>query len=126
MRDALKNTRILGNMFLAHFFLSSCASKLRIILHHDLRDEQTMVLDFDYFRTDQEDPEAITPEKVRKMMADRFKDVTLVDRVVASYAAWRQCLATSRGVSLFGYFENFRPIQCRPIESTEEPVQRCC
>ncbi len=49
-----------------------------------------MVLDFDFFR-EQEDPDAINPETIRKMQKDRFKDVTAVDRVVAAYAAWRQC-----------------------------------
>ena len=49
-----------------------------------------MVLDFDFFR-EQEDPDAITAEHVRKSQKERFKDVGTVDRVVASYEAWRKC-----------------------------------
>ena len=50
-----------------------------------------MVLDFEAFRDDNEDPDALKPADVRAMQASRFKNVAHVDKVVESYAAWRKC-----------------------------------
>ncbi|XP_029427980.1 serine--tRNA ligase, cytoplasmic [Rhinatrema bivittatum] len=46
-----------------------------------------MVLDLDLFRADK----GGDPEKVRETQAKRFKDVTLVDRLVRADGEWRKC-----------------------------------
>ncbi|XP_058859747.1 serine--tRNA ligase, cytoplasmic-like [Acipenser ruthenus] len=46
-----------------------------------------MVLDLDLFRTDK----GGDPERVRETQAKRFKDVTLVDRLVEADGEWRKC-----------------------------------
>ncbi|XP_064425301.1 serine--tRNA ligase, cytoplasmic [Latimeria chalumnae] len=46
-----------------------------------------MVLDLDLFRTDK----GGDPEKIRETQAKRFKDVTLVDRLVQADGEWRKC-----------------------------------
>lgn len=45
-----------------------------------------MVLDLDLFRTDK----GGDPDKMRKNQKDRFKDVTLVDRIIENDTKWRQ------------------------------------
>lgn len=47
----------------------------------------TMVLDLDLFRTDK----GGDPEIVRETQRKRFKDVTLVDKLVAADTEWRKC-----------------------------------
>lgn len=47
----------------------------------------TMVLDLDLFRTDK----GGDPEIVRESQRKRFKDVTLVDKLVAADTEWRKC-----------------------------------
>lgn len=46
-----------------------------------------MVLDLDLFRTDK----GGDPETVRETQRKRFKDVTLVDKLVAADTEWRKC-----------------------------------
>ncbi|KAJ8369520.1 hypothetical protein SKAU_G00095480 [Synaphobranchus kaupii] len=46
-----------------------------------------MVLDLDLFRTDK----GGDPEKVKETQAKRFKDVSLVDKLVHADAEWRKC-----------------------------------
>lgn len=46
-----------------------------------------MVLDLDLFRTDK----GGDPEIVRETQRKRFKDVTLVDKLVAADTEWRKC-----------------------------------
>ena len=46
-----------------------------------------MVLDIDLFRPEK----GGDPVKMRENQAKRFKDVTLVDRVVEADAKWRKC-----------------------------------
>lgn len=46
-----------------------------------------MVLDLDLFRTDK----GGDPEKVKETQAKRFKDVSLVDKLVQADAEWRKC-----------------------------------
>ncbi|KAJ8265978.1 hypothetical protein COCON_G00150770 [Conger conger] len=46
-----------------------------------------MVLDLDLFRTDK----GGDPEKVKEIQAKRFKDVSLVDKLVHADAEWRKC-----------------------------------
>lgn len=46
-----------------------------------------MVLDLDQFRTDK----GGDPEIVRETQRKRFKDVTLVDKLVAADTEWRKC-----------------------------------
>lgn len=46
-----------------------------------------MVLDLDLFRTDK----GGDPEVVRETQRKRFKDVTLVDKLVAADTEWRKC-----------------------------------
>ncbi|XP_068604480.1 serine--tRNA ligase, cytoplasmic [Brachionichthys hirsutus] len=50
-----------------------------------------MVLDLDLFRTDK----GGDPEMVRETQRKRFKDATLVDKLVAADTAWRQCRFTA-------------------------------
>jgi len=47
-----------------------------------------MVLDIELFRADK----GGDPEKVRESQRKRFKDVTLVDRVVEADTRWRKCM----------------------------------
>lgn len=46
-----------------------------------------MVLDLDQFRTDK----GGDPEAIREIQRKRFKDVTLVDKLVAADTEWRKC-----------------------------------
>lgn len=46
-----------------------------------------MVLDLDLFRSDK----GGDPEIVRETQAKRFKDVSLVDKLVHADAEWRKC-----------------------------------
>lgn len=46
-----------------------------------------MVLDLDLFRTDK----GGDPEIIRETQRKRFKDVTLVDKLVAADSEWRKC-----------------------------------
>jgi len=46
-----------------------------------------MVLDLDQFRTDK----GGDPELIRETQRKRFKDVTLVDKLVAADTEWRKC-----------------------------------
>lgn len=46
-----------------------------------------MVLDLDLFRTDK----GGDPEVVRETQRKRFKDVTLVDKLVVADTDWRKC-----------------------------------
>ena len=46
-----------------------------------------MVLDLDQFRSDK----GGDPELIRETQRKRFKDVTLVDKLVAADAEWRKC-----------------------------------
>jgi len=46
-----------------------------------------MVLDIELFRADK----GGDPEKIRESQRKRFKDVTLVDRVVETDTRWRKC-----------------------------------
>ncbi|MBN3289121.1 SYSC protein, partial [Polypterus senegalus] len=46
-----------------------------------------MVLDLDLFRTDK----GGDPDKIRETQAKRFKDVSLVDKLVAADGEWRKC-----------------------------------
>lgn len=46
-----------------------------------------MVLDLDLFRTDK----GGDPEAIRETQRKRFKDVTLVDKLVAADTEWRKC-----------------------------------
>ena len=46
-----------------------------------------MVLDLDLFRTDK----GGDPEAIREVQRKRFKDVTLVDKLVAADTEWRKC-----------------------------------
>lgn len=46
-----------------------------------------MVLDLDLFRVDK----GGDPEIVRECQRKRFKDVTLVDKLVAADTEWRKC-----------------------------------
>lgn len=46
-----------------------------------------MVLDLDLFRTDK----GGDPEIIRETQRKRFKDVTLVDKLVAADTEWRKC-----------------------------------
>ncbi|CAF87429.1 unnamed protein product, partial [Tetraodon nigroviridis] len=50
-----------------------------------------MVLDLDLFRTDK----GGDPEIVRESQRKRFKDVTLVDKLVAADTEWRKCRFTA-------------------------------
>ncbi|XP_019944952.1 serine--tRNA ligase, cytoplasmic [Paralichthys olivaceus] len=50
-----------------------------------------MVLDLDLFRTDK----GGDPEAVREIQRKRFKDVTLVDKLVAVDSEWRKCRFTA-------------------------------
>ncbi|KAG7273990.1 hypothetical protein CRUP_011172, partial [Coryphaenoides rupestris] len=50
-----------------------------------------MVLDLDQFRTDK----GGDPELIRETQRKRFKDVTLVDKLVAADAEWRKCRFTA-------------------------------
>ncbi|AWP09226.1 Serine--tRNA ligase cytoplasmic [Scophthalmus maximus] len=50
-----------------------------------------MVLDLDRFRTDK----GGDPEAVREIQRKRFKDVTLVDKLVAADSEWRKCRFTA-------------------------------
>jgi len=50
-----------------------------------------MVLDIELFRADK----GGDPEKVRESQRKRFKDVTLVDRVVEADTRWRKCECTA-------------------------------
>uniref|UniRef100_A0A3Q4HGR4 serine--tRNA ligase n=1 Tax=Neolamprologus brichardi TaxID=32507 RepID=A0A3Q4HGR4_NEOBR len=58
-----------------------------------------MVLDLDLFRTDK----GGDPEVVRETQRKRFKDVTLVDKLVAADTEWRKCksLCTKSSLSRF-------------------------
>lgn len=49
-----------------------------------------MVLDIQRFREEK----GGNPEEVRQCLRDRYKDVTLADRVVKADAEWRQCKLT--------------------------------
>ena len=49
-----------------------------------------MVLDIELFRADKGND----PLKVRENQAKRFKDVTLVDKVVEADNKWRKCKLT--------------------------------
>lgn len=51
------------------------------------RQRGKMVLDLDLFRTDK----GGDPEIVRETQRKRFKDVTLVDKLVAADSEWRKC-----------------------------------
>lgn len=46
-----------------------------------------MVLDLDLFRTDK----GGDPELVRETQRKRFKDVTLVDKLISADTEWRKC-----------------------------------
>eukprot|EP00061_Rhincodon_typus_P014678 g41857.t1 len=46
-----------------------------------------MVLDLDLFRKDK----GGDPEKVRENQVNRFKDVSLVDKLVEADSEWRKC-----------------------------------
>jgi len=46
-----------------------------------------MVLDIELFRADK----GGDPEKIRESQRKRFKDVTLVDKVVEADTRWRKC-----------------------------------
>jgi len=46
-----------------------------------------MVLDIEIFRADK----GGDPKKIKENQAKRFKDVTLVDKVVDADTAWRKC-----------------------------------
>jgi len=46
-----------------------------------------MVLDIELFRSDK----GKDPEKIKENQAKRFKDVTLVDKVVQHDTEWRKC-----------------------------------
>ena len=46
-----------------------------------------MVLDLELFRADK----GGDPEKIKEYQAKRFKDVTLVDKVVDADTEWRKC-----------------------------------
>lgn len=46
-----------------------------------------MVLDLDLFRTDK----GGKPDEVRESQRKRFKDVTLVDKLIAADTEWRKC-----------------------------------
>ena len=46
-----------------------------------------MVLDLELFRADK----GGDPEKIKEIQAKRFKDVTLVDKVVEADTKWRKC-----------------------------------
>ncbi|XP_034001204.1 serine--tRNA ligase, cytoplasmic isoform X2 [Trematomus bernacchii] len=50
-----------------------------------------MVLDLDQFRTDK----GGDPEAIREIQRKRFKDVTLVDKLVAADTEWRKCRFTA-------------------------------
>ena len=50
-----------------------------------------MVLDIELFRADKGND----PLKVRENQAKRFKDVTLVDKVVEADNKWRKCKLTA-------------------------------
>ena len=52
-----------------------------------------MVLDIELFRADK----GGDPEKIRESQRKRFKDVTLVDRVVEADTRWRKCECTGIG-----------------------------
>eukprot|EP00052_Salpingoeca_macrocollata_P030868 m.321200 g.321200 ORF g.321200 m.321200 type:complete len:504 (+) comp25113_c0_seq1:160-1671(+) len=52
-----------------------------------------MVLDVECFRK-QDDPKAVGPDQVREMQKKRFKDVAVVDRIIAADEAWRKCRYT--------------------------------
>ena len=61
-----------------------------------------MVLDIDLFRAEK----GGDPDRIRKSQKDRFKDVTLVDKVVEHDEAWRKreligCLAISEFTATF-------------------------
>lgn len=49
-----------------------------------------MVLDLDQFRSDK----GGDPETIREIQRKRFKDVTLVDKLVAADTEWRKCERT--------------------------------
>uniref|UniRef100_A0A8C4Z3L4 serine--tRNA ligase n=2 Tax=Gadus morhua TaxID=8049 RepID=A0A8C4Z3L4_GADMO len=50
-----------------------------------------MVLDLDHFRTDK----GGDPELIRETQRKRFKDVTLVDKLIAADTEWRKCRFTA-------------------------------
>ncbi|MEQ2281689.1 Serine--tRNA ligase, cytoplasmic [Ameca splendens] len=50
-----------------------------------------MVLDLDLFRTDK----GGDPEIIRETQRKRFKDVTLVDKLVSADTEWRKCRFTA-------------------------------
>lgn len=49
--------------------------------------ENEMVLDIELFRADKDGD----PEKVRESQRKRFKDTSMVDRVVEADTKWRKC-----------------------------------
>jgi len=71
-----------------------------------------MVLDIELFRADK----GGDPEKIRESQRKRFKDVTLVDRVVEADTRWRKCERSSsvnvtirpRGPKIRAYWRYFR------------------
>jgi len=63
-----------------------------------------MVLDIELFRADK----GGDPEKIRESQRKRFKDVTLVDKVVEADTRWRKCefvVCCSRSVYLHEYVQ---------------------
>ena len=60
-----------------------------------------MVLDLELFRADK----GGNPAKIKENQAKRFKDVTLVDKVVELDTKWRQCKLVRRlNISSLSFF----------------------
>lgn len=64
-----------------------------------------MVLDLELFRADK----GGIPDKIRENQAKRFKDVTLVDKVVDADTKWRKskCLVTHVYVDIFPHIYKY-------------------
>lgn len=58
-----------------------------------------MVLDIELFREDK----GGDPKKIKENQAKRFKDVTLVDKVVEADTRWRKCKSFTNFTCLFSF-----------------------
>lgn len=76
-------------MNLATRFMTRGSASLPVLgsLSLSLVQRGKMVLDLDQFRTDK----GGDPDLIRETQRKRFKDVTLVDKLVAADTEWRKC-----------------------------------
>lgn len=75
-----------------------------------------MVLDIELFRADK----GGNPDKIKENQAKRFKDVTLVDKVVTHDTQWRK----SKLIDVWGEVQTV-PCQYGTQENIIYPVPRC-